>query len=489
MASGLRRAALMGAAWSLAGAWGVRLVTLGHFVVIARLLEPVDLGIIAFATALVASLASLVDQGLSTLVESRPDADDATLDTAWWATLVTAALVTVSVAFAAPWIAGWTGKAYLEGLLPWMALTIVLGAVSSIQLAALRARFRHRAVATAQMLGTLAGAATGIGCALAGLAYWSLVAKALVEVSLVSAMLLYLSPWRLSKRFDLALWCRLLRDGAPILGMRLVDIVNQRLDALLIGARLGAGPLGLYTTGQRMHQIAMEAMFSAVNQVSLPLFGRVAGQPARTADVLLRLLRCVSLLSFPAFALLAATGPDLVAFVFGERWRAAGPVLSALAGGGLLFSVSYFNAPLMIANGRSRAVFGLTLLNAVTNALAFLAAVPYGIVAVAGAYAARGWLVYPVNLWLLRSTCGVSLRDYGQALVPGAAGAAGAALAAWGATQLLAAQPLAPRLGAAWLAGAVVHGLVLFTLFRGPVRAALAELRLALRSASTAAPS
>jgi O-antigen/teichoic acid export membrane protein len=486
MAPGLRRAAFLGAAWSLAGAWGVRLITLGHFVVIARLLEPVDLGIIAFATALVASLAGLVDQGFSTLLESRPDADEPTLDTAWWATSLVATVMTVMLALGAPWVAGWTGKAYLEDLLPWMALTIVLGAVSTIPLAVLRARFQHRGVATAQLIGTLAGAFIGIGCALAGWAYWSLVAKALVEVSLVSVVLMHLCPWRPAMRFDMRAWRRLLHEGAPILGMRLLDIVNQRLDALLIGARLGAVPLGFYTTGQRMYQIAMEAIFSAVNQVSLPLFGRVAGQPARTADVLLRLLRCISLLSFPAFALLAATGPDLVSLVFGERWRAAGPVLSALACGGLLFSVSYFNAPLMIANGRSRAVFGLTLVNALTNGLAFLAAVPYGIVAVAAAYAARGWLVYPLNLWLLRTTCGISLAAYGRALVPAAAGSAAAAAAAWAVSQALAGHTLLPRLGAAWAAGAVAHLLVLGTLFRRPVLAAISELRLALRPRSAA---
>jgi PST family polysaccharide transporter len=177
-----------------------------------------------------------------------------------------------------------------------------------------------------------------------------------------------------------------------------------------------------------------------------------------------------------------------VAIVFGEKWRAAGPVLSVFACGGVLFSVSYFNAPLMLASGLANRVFGLIVLNAMCNLTGFLLAVPFGATAVAAAFVLRGYLVYPVNLWLLRNTCGLSVRQYARALWPAAVASTLAALAAYLCTSLagphgLATQGLATdwlpiqRLGIAWVLGGSIYALTIAGLFRDEAQAALNEVR------------
>ena len=474
---GLKGAAFIGVLWSLAQAWGVRLITLIHFVVIARLLEPSDLGIIAFAATLVACLSTLVDQGASTIIESTAEHDELMLDSAWWSTMAASVVASLTLIVATPWIVTSTGKPYLQSLLPALSLTIVLAALSTIQLALLRSRFLHRFIALATLAATVVGAATGIGCALAGLAYWALVIKALVESALLSALLIWFSPWKPARRFSLSHWLALLKAGAPVLGMRTLDIANQRLDSLLIGARLGPVALGFYSTGQRIYMIAMDAMFSAVNQVSLPIFSRASKEPGRAAEILLRVIACVSLVTFPAFGLMAATGPDLIAVVFGEKWRAAGPVLSAFSFGGILFSISYFNAPLMVASGHAKRVFWLALLNAIGNAIGLFLAVPFGAAAVAGAYVIRGVLLYPVNMILLRRTSGLSISAYSRALRPSSVATLCAMLAAWFITMATPEWSPLLRLAAAVGAGGAFYIAIILVVFRRAAAAAVNEIR------------
>lgn len=466
----------MGVLWSLAQAWGIRIITLLHFVIIARLLEPSDLGVIAFAATIVACLSTLVDQGMTTIVEATVNHDETTLDSAWWATVVASMVVCAGIMAATPALVHWTGKGYLAALLPVLSITVVLSATSAIQLALLKARFLHRSIAIAYLVGNVAGAATGIACAVAGLAYWALVAKALVESALISALLVWLSPWKPHWRFDAAAWQGLLSQSKAVIGMRLLDIVNQRLDALLIGARLGASALGLYSTGQRIYQIALEVLFSAVNQVSLPIFSRFSNEPGRAADILLRLVRCTSLLTFPAFALMFATAVDLTTVIFGDKWRAAGPVLSVFAIGGILFSVSYFNAPLLMASGRAKEVFWLSVLNAVGNTIGFLIAVPFGAIAVAAAFVIRGFVVYPVNLFLLREASGMSIARYGRALWPAAASSMLAAIAAWVCGVELAHWPSVARLLCALFVGVGVYALAIISVFRTEAHSAVNEV-------------
>ncbi|NBS98622.1 MAG: hypothetical protein EBT08_21130, partial [Betaproteobacteria bacterium] len=268
----------------------MRIITLLHYIVIARFLEPADLGIVTFAITIVACLGTLADLGMTTWIESNSARDTSTLDSAWWSTVFAALLVSGALIVTAPLLADWTARPNLGPVLKALSLTVIFTGVSAIQFSLLKTHFMHRSIAIASLVACSAGSLTGIAGVLSGWSYWALVVKALLEGALMAMMLIGFSPWRPSWHFEFRSWTQAVRQCIPILGMRGLEIANQRLDSLLIGTHLGPNALGFYATGQRLYQIAMEGLFSAVNQVSLPLFSRFRSEPHRAADVLLRLV-------------------------------------------------------------------------------------------------------------------------------------------------------------------------------------------------------
>jgi len=486
----LKRQAVIGLLWSLGQSWGVRIITLLHYVVIARFLEPADLGIVTFAITIVACLGSLTDLGMTTWIESTSARDASTLNSAWWSTVFAALLVSGTLIVSASLLADWTARPNLGPVLKALSLTVIFSGVSAIQFSLLKTHFMHRSIAIASLVACSAGSLTGIACVLSGWSYWALVVKALLEGALMAMMLIWFSPWRPSWHFEFRSWTQAVRQSTPILGMRGLEIANQRLDSLLIGTHLGPNALGFYATGQRLYQIAMEGLFSAVNQVSLPLFSRFRSEPHRAADVLLRLVACTSLLSFPIFALMSVTAPDLITVVFGPKWRPAGSVLAVFCLGGVLSSVSYFNAPLLLASGRAKLVFWLSLMNALLNTVGFLLAVPFGVTAVAAAFVLRGFLVYPINLWLVHDACGLSISRYARTLWPATAASALTSLVVWGwlSSTTTTHWITTARLLTSWVTGALLYSLIIFTIFRKEAASAIAELQSMARSTQTAIP-
>jgi len=487
---GLKRQTIIGLFWSLGQAWGVRLITLLHYLVIARFLEPSDLGLVAFAITIVACLSSLADFGITTWIESTPPQGADTLDSAWWSTVIVATLMAGALAASAPALANWSEKPQLTLVLRALALTPIFSAASAIQCSLLKTHFMHRIIAIGSLLACTVGSVTAIVCVVAGLSYWSLVAKVVLEVALMSAVLAWCSPWRPSWHFDRRAWIEAVLHSLPILGARGLEIANQRLDSLVIGSQLGTTALGFYATGQRLYQVAMEGLFSAVNQVSLPLFARFATEPERAAAVLLRLIACTSLLSFPTFALMAATAPDLITVFFGQKWHQAAPVLAVFCLGGILSSVSYFNAPLLLASGHARLVFGLSLLNAILNTAGFLLTVRFGVTAMASAFVIRGFLVYPINLILVRQVCGLSIRRYARNLLPASTASAVASLGVWYWLNSNTTDLWAPslRLFTGWALGVGLYTATIFLVFRGQAKSVLTEIQAMVRSTQGASP-
>ena len=487
---GLKRQTIIGLFWSLGQAWGVRLITLLHYLVIARFLEPSDLGLVAFAITIVACLSSLADFGITTWIESTPPQGADTLDSAWWSTVIVATLMAGALVASAPALANWSEKPQLTLVLRALALTPIFSAASAIQCSLLKTHFMHRIIAIGSLLACTVGSVTAIVCVVAGLSYWSLVAKVVLEVALMSAVLAWCSPWRPSWHFDRRAWIEAVLHSLPILGARGLEIANQRLDSLVIGSQLGTTALGFYATGQRLYQVAMEGLFSAVNQVSLPLFARFATEPERAAAVLLRLIACTSLLSFPTFALMAATAPDLITVFFGQKWHQAAPVLAVFCLGGILSSVSYFNAPLLLASGHARLVFGLSLLNAILNTAGFLLTVRFGVTAMASAFVIRGLIVYPINLILVRQVCGLSIRRYARNLLPASTASAVASLGVWYWLNSNTTDLWAPslRLFTGWALGVGLYTATLFLVFRGQAKSVLTEIQAMVRSTQGASP-
>ena len=54
----------------------------------------------------------------------------------------------------------------------------------------------------------------------------------------------------------------------------------------------------------------------------------------------------------------------------------------------------------------------MILLNAIANVIAFAIAVRWGIVAVAAAYVIRGYLLSPIEFWMVNKLANINLRTY-----------------------------------------------------------------------------
>lgn len=75
---------IIGTLWTLAQRWGVRLTTLIVFVVLGRLLDPADFGVVALAGVFVGLLNTFSDFGLSTYLVQATSVDQRAKSTVFW---------------------------------------------------------------------------------------------------------------------------------------------------------------------------------------------------------------------------------------------------------------------------------------------------------------------------------------------------------------------------------------------------------------------
>ena len=195
-ATALKRQSAVGAAVTM-GSQGTKFVLqFGSQVVLARLLLPTDFGLLAMVGPLVAAALLLTDLGLSAATVQRPTINQVELSSLFWLNvLIGCGLAGVAVA-AAPLAAIFYATPAVTPVMMTMAAALLLSSLSAQHIALLNRRMRFGAIAMIEVGALIAGVIVGVGGALWGLGYWSLVAMQVTNGAATLILACVFSRWR-----------------------------------------------------------------------------------------------------------------------------------------------------------------------------------------------------------------------------------------------------------------------------------------------------
>jgi PST family polysaccharide transporter len=425
----MKRTAVVSALWAAGESWSLRGVSLIVFLILARLVEPSAFGLVALAAVYVTTVQALSDQGLATALIQREGLEAAHKDSAFWANLAVGVILGfVTLALAGP-AAAFYSEPRLAPILRWYALWPLLGSLSVVQQALLRRALRFRELALRQLAGAIAGGLVGIVMAYAGMGVWALVAQQLVNQAVALVVLWSIAEWRPRFAFSYPHFRHLFGFGFNVLAANVVRAIGFQADRLVLGYFLGATELGYYSVAQRLLAIVTDFVAGSAERIVVPLFSRIQGERERVNRGLMTAQRILSLITIPAFVGLAASAPVLMPVILGAKWQASVQSTQILAAASLGYCLSFFFGHVLTALGRPGLRLGIVTAQALSQTVMSLIGVRFGVAGVAVAVTLNQILFYGVELLVLRSNAGFSLRAYlGEGLVPLAASIAMAAV-------------------------------------------------------------
>ncbi|PRH38357.1 polysaccharide transporter [Burkholderia vietnamiensis] len=304
-----------------------RLLVAFKFFLLARLLGPESIGLIAAALMALSIAESLTEMGLThALIQQRQVLDQRGLDALWTANAIRGALLSaVLFASAAP-VAKFMGIPESKTLLQLVALVPFARCMTSMRVAIAQRERRFRTVSMLTMGFVVADFAMS---SVAALAYhdvfWVLAAMPVSEfLKAVASHVIFSSRPRLN--FDTSPLGGVMGFGRWIWASSLLIMVVNQLDRLIIVKTFGAQALGLYQTTSRLAQIGVADFGTALNQYLFPNFAELARKDkqhaVRYALALFSHLGAIGLVLATYFCVAA---PEIVDLALGSKWSAAVP--------------------------------------------------------------------------------------------------------------------------------------------------------------------
>ena len=419
-----------GLAWSALNSVALRAGTFVVGVVLARLLTPEQFGVYAVALTVQTVLITIADLGLSADL-IRNEAPEQRAPTVGALGLLSGVLLAGSMAASAPGLANALGSPAAAPVIALLSITLVLAGAGVVPYAYLQREFRQKALFGIALVDFVVSTVVTVALVRAGWGPLSL-AVGRVAAQTVTLTLQFVSTGiRPRYRVDRRVAGSVLRFGTPIAAANMLSWALLNIDNVVIVRVAGPTALGLYVLAFNISSWPMSVIGQVVRSVALPAFSRL--KENQGVYGLQRALALSWSLALPAGAALAVLSDQLINAVYGGRWAAASPVLSALALFGALRVVFDLVVAYLLSRGASVSVLCIQI-------LWFVALVPTMVVFTRRwGIAGGGWahvavsigLVLPAYAWAL-SRVGVDLHALAAVLVPPALAAVpAAALAHW----------------------------------------------------------
>jgi O-antigen/teichoic acid export membrane protein len=258
----------------------------------------------------------------------------------------------------------------------------------------------YRSIEIREIFATLIAAACALIVAFAGYGPWAIIANWLVFTCVSAVLVWFMSAWRPRLVFSRTSLDDLGWFGLRLFGARFLSWGDSNMDNVLVGRYLGASALGAYALAYNVMYVPITRISQPLASVFTPAYARMQHDPRRLMAAWLRSERLISTLLSPAFVVAIVVAPDLIHVVFGEKWRAAVLPIQLLSLAGLAQTLVGLNASILTALKRADTLLRVGAIVSLVTIAAFVAGLPFGIVGVAGFYAAARWLLVPVDTWM-----------------------------------------------------------------------------------------
>lgn len=358
--------------WSYGERIMAQLVSLVVSIVLARLLEPENYGVISIVMIFITFCDAIVSGGFGNAIVQKKDADELDVNTMLCCSVATSFLLYLIIFCAAPFIADFYEMDIIRSILRVLGLRLLISGVNSIQRAWIQKRMLFKRFFMSTSFGTIISAIVGIVMAYIGMGAWALVAQYLTNSFIDTTVLLITNDWKPRLQFSWVRAKNMLSYGWKVLVTTVVYTIEGDLRSLIIGKKFGSADLAYYDQGKKFPNLLVTNINTSISNVMFPVLSENQNDLIRLKQMCRRAVRVGIYLLSPLLIGLIGVADTFVVAVLSAKWVPCIPFLRILT---LVFLVRPFTTTCqqsILSVGRSDVTLKIEIIvNAVAIGILF----------------------------------------------------------------------------------------------------------------------
>jgi O-antigen/teichoic acid export membrane protein len=348
----LKSKAIQAGLWVGTTSFFSKIVSFTTTLLLAKLLTPDDIGLIAIASLVIASIGLFREMGLSrALIYERKDVEKAA-DTAFFIIPAVSLGLYLLAFVSAPFIASFFKDHHITLIVRLLAISLIISSFGEVPSALFEKEIDFKKRAFPEALYLITYGIVSVWFAFLGFSYWSMVIGQLAAAvaNLISTW--WISDWRPQLSFSKSAAKRLLGYGKYIAGMGVVHFAIRNIDDAFVGRMLDKATLGAYYLAYRIANLPATNITNIIGRVMFPVYTRIADYTYDLRNAFLKTLKFTALITVPLTFGIIALSRDFLILLYQDKWIAAVVPIQILSLFGLIRSLGSGMGGVFMAVGK-----------------------------------------------------------------------------------------------------------------------------------------
>ena len=376
----LKDKTVKGVIWSSVERFSVQGVQFLVMLVIARLLDPKDFGLVGMLAIFLAVAQTLIDSGFSQALIRKQNRTETDNSTVFYFNIVVSALIYVLLYSIAPFVAKFYEEPQLQSLMRVLCLVVVLNSFAVVQRALYTASLDFKIQAKASFSAAIVSGGVGVYLAVSGYGVWTLVWQQLLNAGFNTLLLWVLSKWRPQLIYSWKSFREMFSFGSKLMASGLLDTVYNNMYTLVIGKFYNATSLGYYYQADRFTQLPSSNITGILQRVTYPVLCSIQDDNERLKSNFRQLLKLSAFVIFPLMSLLAGVSMPLVTLILGGKWNFTATLIVPLSFMMMWWPIHAINLSLLQVKGRSDLFLKIEVIKKCLGLSVLTFSIPFGLI-------------------------------------------------------------------------------------------------------------
>ena len=393
----LKQKAITGVKWTFldqAGSLGISFLV---GIVLARLLQPSEYGLLGMVTVFTAIATVFTDSGFGQAMVRKTDLTEEDKLTAFWFSCGMGILVYISLFISAPWVSVFYKEPQLTDILRITSIPILFSGLLTIPNMIFTREINFKVTTKISFSRAILSGVIGIYMAIMGYGVWALIVQGLVSYTIGVIMFNYYCRWKIKFIFKKNSFHYLWGFGSKMLASNLINTAYSNLYQIIIGKFYSSTDLGQYQRGQSYSGLFSNTLTQVVQRVSFPTLSKMQDDTERLKYGYRKIIKMSMLVSCLGSMALAAMAKPLIVILIGEKWLPAAEYLQIICLGALLYPVHAINLNVLTVMGRSDLFLKLEIIKKIIGTVPIVIGIFLGIKVMLWAGVVSSFLCFAIN--------------------------------------------------------------------------------------------
>jgi lipopolysaccharide exporter len=410
--------AVRGTFWSYLAFASGKLLNFVTTLILAYLLVPEQFGLVGYCTIAIQYLDILNTAGINSALVARKEKLAEAANAAFIINVVMG-IVSFGIAWlAAPLIAKYFQSAQVTDLFRLLAVVLPISGLGLVPGTLIQRKLRFKVRLIVDVARNISKGLTSILLALAGWGPWSLVWGQIVGECATLVLSWILADWKPSWKFEWQVTKGLLGYGSHIIIIGFAGALQDNVDYIIVGKKLGDAALGLYTMAYRIPELTIRSLNSVAASVLFPILSRTQSDAESLRRFYFGYIRYVSLFTFSFGAGLAMTSGLFVKTFMSNRWEPSILPMMLIAIALAIGSMAYTPGVLYKAINQPEILTRVNMVKLPVSIVILLVSSRWGINGVAAGQIMVAIFAVSLETFVVSRIVRFTFRDFLQSLAP-----------------------------------------------------------------------